>query len=198
MNHRFQCQCGALSGHLSEVHRALRGVCYCKDCRAYARHLGKASWTHDAFGGAEFVATQSQYVSFTAGIEHLACLSLSGKGLLRWYAKCCNTPIANTTRNWKLPYVGLIYTCLKADPASFERSFPRVQMRVNTASAEQAPPRMLWGTVVSLVGFMPRVLLSSISGGYRHTPFFHQPDGVPIVSVTVLSEAERTLAYAAA
>lgn len=143
------------------------------------------------------MAAQAKHVSFTSGIEHLACLSLTEKGLLRWYAKCCNTPICNTARNWKVPYVGLIGTCMKTDPVAFERSFPRVQMRVNTGSAKQAPTPMRLSTVVSLAGFMPRVMLSSINGAYRKTPFFDQGRGAPVVAVMVLSDADRAGAYSA-
>ena len=197
MNHQLQCQCGALRGHVSHTDLALRGVCYCKDCRAYSHHLGVASATHDSFGGAEFVATQAQHISLTGGTQNLGCLSLSEKGLLRWYAKCCNTPIANTTRKWTVPYVGIVHTCLKADSASFERSFPRLQMRVNTGSATQTPPGMFFSTLVSLAGFMPRVLASRVNGAYRHTPFFSPPAGLPVAPVTVLSEAQREHAYGA-
>lgn len=197
MNHHLQCQCGALRGQVSHPNIAIRGVCYCKDCRAYSNHLGVGSRTHDALGGAEFVATQAKYVSFSQGTQHLACLSLSEKGLLRWYAKCCNTPIGNTVRNWKVPYVGLVHTCLKVDPAAFERSFPRLQMRVNTGNAKKKPPPMVFKTVVALAGFMPRVMASGITGAYRSTPFFKAP-GQPVVSVAVLSQEERVRAYSAA
>lgn len=198
MNLRLQCQCGALQGQVSQTERALRGVCYCKDCRAYSHHLGQASIVHDALGGAEFVATQAPCVSLSGGTQQLACLSLSQKGLLRWYAKCCNTPIANTTRNWKFAYVGLLHTCLKADAASYERAFPRLQMRVNTGSAKEAPPGMALSTIAALMGFMPRVLASGVNGSYRQTPFFTAPAGTPRVDVVVLSKAERERAYAAA
>ena len=198
MNHPLQCECGALRGHVTQPQRALRGVCYCKDCRAYSHHLGKESAVHDSLGGAEFVATQAKYVSLTEGAQHLACLSLSRKGLLRWYANCCGTPIANTTRNWRLAYVGLVHTCLKADAASFERAFPRLQMRVNTAGARQVPPGMALQTMAALAGFMPRVMASGLDGSYRQTPFFSAPAGVPVVPVTVLSDAERARAYSAA
>ncbi|WCM93749.1 DUF6151 family protein [Acidovorax sp. NCPPB 2350] len=197
MNHRIQCKCGALRGQLSRPQLALRGICYCKDCRAYANHLGVETHTHDAFGGAEFIATQAKYVSFSAGVQHLACLSLSEKGLLRWYSKCCGTPIGNTSRNWKVSYVGLIPTCLKADLDSFGRSFPQLQMRVNTGSAKQAPPGMVLKTVAALAGFIPQVIASGISGAYKFTPFFSSPAGTPVTAITVLSKAERERAYSA-
>jgi hypothetical protein len=196
---RLQCQCGALHGQVSQTERALRGVCYCTDCRAYSHHIGQASSAHDALGGVEFVATQARHLSFSGGTQHLACLSLSEKGLLRWYASCCNTAIGNTVRNWKFAYVGLVHTCLKADPSAYERAFPRLQMRVNTKSAVAgAPPGMAIGTITALMGFMPRVMLSGVSGGYRQTPFFSAPAGLPVVEVAVLSPDQRARAYAAA
>ena len=194
MYHRLQCQCGALQGQISHPHRAIHGICYCKDCRAYLRHLGVESRTLDTFGGAEFVATQAKHISFSDGIQNLACLSLSEKGLLRWYSKCCNTPICNTPRNWKIPYVGLVHTCLKSDPAAFVSSFPQLQMRVNTGSAKQRPPGMAFKTFATLAGFIPQVIAGSITGAYKSTLFFNTK-GQPITSVNVLSETERSRAY---
>jgi hypothetical protein len=198
MNYLLQCQCGALRGQLREPQVAHRGVCYCKDCRAYAAHLGVESQTHDAFGGAEFVATQATYVSFSEGARYLACLSLSGKGLLRWYATCCNTPVGNTPRNWRLPYVGLVHTCLRAEPGGFERSFPQLKMRLNTGSARHAPPGMALTTFGTLAAFIPRLVASSISGAYKPSPFFNSPGGDPVATVRVLSKSERERAYNAA
>ena len=193
---RLQCRCGALGGHVGHLRHAVRGVCYCKDCRAYARHLGQEPWTHDAQGRAGFLATQARHVSLTHGIEQLACLSLSESGLLRWYTRCCNTPIGGTPRNWKLPYVGLVHTCLTAaDPAAFERAFPQVQMRVNAASARQAPTPMRWGTALALAGFMPRLALGGVTGTYRQTPFFHASTGTPVAAVEVLTAEQRARAY---
>jgi hypothetical protein len=34
-------------------------------------------------------------------------MRLSDKGLLRWYARCCNTPIANTPANYKASFAGI-------------------------------------------------------------------------------------------
>jgi hypothetical protein len=195
MTYPIQCQCGALRGLLERPQQALHGICYCKDCRAYARHLGILSRTHDALGGVEFVATQARYLSFSQGTQHLACVSLSEKGLLRWYARCCATPIGATPRNWKIPYVGLVHTCLKAEPATFERTFPRLQMRVNTGSAPQPPPGLALKTLVSLASLIPRIVADGITGAYKTTPFFQPPTGAPITSVTVLSEAQRADAY---
>ncbi len=195
MNHPIQCQCGSLQGQLSNPHRAIRGICYCKDCRAYFKHLDVERRVLDTHGGVEFVATQGKDIRFTDGVHNLACLSLTDKGLLRWYAACCNTPICNTTRDWKFSYVGLIHTCLKVDPALFEQAFPKLEMRVNTSSALAAPPTLGLSTMGALMRFMPRLVISLANGAYKKTPFFTAPAGAPVVDIHVISTAEREHAY---
>jgi len=46
--------------------------------------------------GVALYQTRPDCVHIDDGAEHLACLRLSPKGLLRWYASCCDTPLANT------------------------------------------------------------------------------------------------------
>jgi hypothetical protein len=195
---RFQCQCGGLHGQLAHPRRAIRGICYCKDCRAYANYLGVQAQTHDALGGAEFVATQAGNVAFPHGVGNLACLSLSAKGALRWYARCCGAPVANTFRHWRVPYVSLLRSSLTAaHPDAYERAFSQPPMRFNTASALQAPPPAALKTYAPLAGFLSRLIAASVSGAHRATPFFTPPLGEPAVPVEVLTQAERARAYAA-
>lgn len=184
MSHFFQCRCGALRGEIAEPQHGLRAVCYCHDCQAYARLLGKPEQVLDRLGGTDIVATQSKYVRFTWGSANLACLSLSPRGLLRWYAKCCNTPVANTPRDWRLPYAGMVHTVLR-QPDRIERSFPRVQMQVNTKSAHSKPPHA--GQVSGLFGFaalMLKLLTARLLGRHTSTPFF-DAQGNPVAPVTV-------------
>ena len=172
-------------------------MCHCRDCRAYAHHLGQPSHVLDTTSGTEFIAAPSPDVTFTAVGQNLACLSLTEKGLLRWYAKCCNTPIANTARDWKLPYVGLAHACLAAGPDSVASSFPPIQMHLNVQEARGAPPAMGLRKFFALLGFVPRMLATKATGGYRHTPFFDQ-NGAPRVAVEVLSDDQRERAMRAA
>jgi hypothetical protein len=169
---------------MAEPQQALRAVCYCHDCQAYARLLGKPEQVLDRLGGTDIVATQSKYVRFTSGSANLACMSLSPRGLLRWYARCCNTPVANTPRDWRLPYTGMVHTVLR-QPDRLERSFPRVQMQVNTKSARSKPPQE--GQVSGLFGFavlMLKLVTARLLGHYTSTPFF-DAQGKPVASVTV-------------
>ena len=167
----------------------MRAVCYCRDCRTYAHWLGQPRQVLDAAGGTDIVATHSRYVRLTAGAPQLACMSLSPRGLLRWYARCCNTPIANLPRDWKLPYVGLVHTCLeRVQP--LEASFPPVQMDINTKSALAPTPRRGGLGVKAKFGAMVlRLSAARLTGSYRATPFF-DANGQPASPVHVPAKAE--------
>ncbi|MDC0435415.1 DUF6151 family protein [bacterium] len=58
-----------------------------------------------------FQASRAQ-VRIDKGSEHLRCLRLSSKGLIRWYTEYCNTPIGNTM-NADFPFIGLIHDFLR-------------------------------------------------------------------------------------
>jgi len=196
MSHPLRCRCGTLTGSVSAPQRASRGVCYCKDCQAFARYLGKADTVLDAMLGTDVIATLPKYVSFTSGVGSLACLSLTDRGLLRWYASCCNTPIGNTLRDYRVPYVGLVYVCL-GTPDSIQASFGPVRLRVNTKSAKGRPKSMPLSTAAALLRFAPTVLLARLDGSYKVTPFF-SVDGAPIAQRNVLTSAELEAARDAA
>jgi hypothetical protein len=145
-------------------------------------------------GGTDIVATLPKYVSFTSGVGSLACLSLTDQGLLRWYASCCGTPIGNTMRDFRVPYVGLVHICL-GTPAAVEESFGPVRLRVNTRSAKGHPQLMPLSMVAALLRFAPTVLFARLDGGYRTTPFF-AADGTPIAQRKVLTSSELAVARA--
>ncbi|RYY98400.1 MAG: hypothetical protein EOO24_18560 [Comamonadaceae bacterium] len=189
MNHRFQCRCGTVQGEIAHAQHGVRGTCYCTDCQAYAHVLGDVQRLLDAHGGTGIVAIRSADVRFTAGKEALACSSLSPRGLLRWSASCCNTPIANTPRTWKMPYAGMLEACLdRPDPV--DRSWPVVQMRLNTKTAKGSPPPAEgFRGGLRFAGLMARIIRARLAGGYRTTPFF-DAQGAPVVPVVVLPKAD--------
>ncbi|EJL78500.1 hypothetical protein PMI15_04349 [Polaromonas sp. CF318] len=191
MTHPLRCQCGTLQGHVSHTESVCRGVCYCKDCQAYAHFLGKADEILDEMGGSDVVATLPQYVSFTQGVEKLTCMSLSDKGMLRWYASCCNTPIGNTSRDFKVSHVGLLHNCLQDPSTSLDSAFGPVRMRVGMKSAKGTPKAMAFSTTMAILQFMGRLVRARLDGSYRKTPFFDPETGAPRVSPKVLTPDER-------
>jgi len=65
----------------------------------------------DAGGGTDIFQLPPGQVTFTAGLDALRCVRLSGK-VLRWFADCCRTPIANTAADPRFPVVALIHSIM--------------------------------------------------------------------------------------
>jgi hypothetical protein len=60
-----------------------RFVCYCTDCQAFARFLGRPD-VLDAAGGTDIFQMPPAHLKLPAGTDALRCLCLSAK-VLRWY-----------------------------------------------------------------------------------------------------------------
>jgi hypothetical protein len=191
MDHPLQCRCGTLKGHVSHSTSVNRFVCYCRDCQAFAHFLGNPSGILDAQGGTDVVQIRPANVTFTQGHEALACMRLSPKGLLRWYAACCDTPIGNTLSNYRVSFVGLVHSCLEGTGASLDDSFGPVRARVNTKSAKGEVKAGSAGMISVILPFVAMVARPRIDGSYKRTPFFSPDTGAPIVTPKVLSRGER-------
>jgi hypothetical protein len=186
-NQAIQCRCGQLKGTLAARATYTRAVCYCRDCQAYAESFGEPGKILDANGGTDVVASLQRHVTFTDGITRLSCVSLTERGLLRWYASCCSTPIANTPRDPKLSYVGLMHTALGRDSRSLDPIFgpPQLATNVETARGAVASSGGL-RTLTETLRIITRIAWARISGAWRQSPFF-DTELRPIVSPRVLS-----------
>ena len=183
----WTCDCGAVRIAVAPA-KGTRCICYCRDCQAFQRHLGHSE-VLDAVGGTDLFQTMPDRVEIKAGAEQLACLQLSEKGPLRWYAACCNAGICNTGRTFKVPLASFTVR-------GFEDATPagEVLARVNRSGAtgHVAGPK---GRVKTLVfRFLVAALWARITGRFRKTPFFN-PDGSPVALVKSLSTEEIESAY---
>jgi Family of unknown function (DUF6151) len=185
----LSCKCGNLRGEVKRIELGKRAICYCKDCQVFAKFLGKSEEVLDALGGTEVVGIRPQHLTFTKGKENIACVSLTDRGLYRWYARCCNTAIGNTPRNHKIAHVGLIHTVFQGGVKGFEESFGPVIVKVNTKGAKgQVEPskglfNLIAGQVISLVR-------ERANGGFKVTPFFDAMSARPLVEPYVLKASE--------
>ncbi|WP_257386191.1 DUF6151 family protein [Tahibacter caeni] len=195
MEFPLRCRCGNVQATLAEPQRAARAVCYCRDCQAFARFLGRAQLTLDRYGGTDIVATSPHRLRFTRGVEELRCMSLSEKGLLRWYAGCCNTPLANTPRDPALPYVGIVYDSLPESAAARDAAFGPARIALNTASATGTVAATPWATVAGMLRILRNVVAARVSGRYRDNPFFERGSGRPVVAPLVLTPEQRRSLY---
>jgi hypothetical protein len=166
----------------------VRATCYCKDCQAYARWLDRPG-VADAQGGTDMVAMNPAAVHITAGSEQIACMSLSGKGILRWYAACCRTPLGNTPRDGRIAYVGVVAMGLspaREMDAAFGRKGKTV---INSGSARGKVKATPVGFVVGGLRILRRILGARLR---RQGPMlFFDGEGQPIRGIEVLSTDER-------
>lgn len=174
-----RCACGALRGLVRGVspRNSYRAVCYCDDCQKYAHFLRRADEILDPHGGTEVLQTSPARLEITTGSERLACVRLTPKGILRWYAACCRTPVGNTPSTQAVPYLGLVRSCIDAASAhsSLDALPGPVRWRVfaRHAKGDRAGIDAHDGVPLSaMLAVMGRVLTWRLRGEHRHSPFF--------------------------
>jgi Family of unknown function (DUF6151) len=191
MSHPLLCRCGALQGHVENPRSANRALCYCKDCQAFAHFLGRQQEILDDRGGSDVIQILPRNVTFTQGVEFLACMRLTPKGMLRWYARCCRTPIGNTLETPKVSFVGLLHTCLEGSSGSLDVAFGPIRAWVNTKAAKGDPKPKVVGVGTTVWWFIGTTLKARLNGDYTRTPFFHANTGTPVVPPQVLTGEEH-------
>lgn len=185
--HSIQCKCGAVRGKLENIGTSNRLICYCTDCRAFAHFLGKTPYVLDEQGGTEIVQVAQQYLRFSQGEDLLSAVRLSEKGMIRWYATCCATPIGNTMASRKTSFIGLIHTCL--DRQQMDKDFGAEVAVLNTDTAQgQAKPKQ-HGLLGVIARFMWIIITSRINGGYKKSPLFNS-SGLPRTTPKILETGE--------
>jgi hypothetical protein len=188
----LQCRCGAVRGVLTVTPASGNHcVCYCKDCQAFAHFLGHADDMLDAQGGTDIFQTSQASVVLKTGIDRVACIRLTPKGLTRWYASCCNTPIGNTLGTAAVPFIG-VTTLFAREPKNAvlgpirARAFPESAKDGRHAVPAGGLPmpyvmaRALW-----------LMLRWRLRGDHRRSPLFDSATGKPRAVPRVLTGAER-------
>lgn len=190
---KLSCRCGQVQGEFNPARSYTRATCYCADCRAFARWLG-GDGLLDAAGGSDIVAMAPDGLRFTQGLDQLACMSLGPRGLLRWYARCCRTPLGNVPRNPKLYYLGLPVAAIAESEAAVTaccgaQGHTIISPESATAAVNPTRGALLAGTLRIVTK-----LASARLRGRRNTLLF-AADGQPIRAPQVLSlEQRRALA----
>jgi hypothetical protein len=187
----LRCACGAVTGRLLAPERATRAVCYCRDCRAYARWLGQPERLLDAAGGTDVVASTPARVRIERGVAQLACVSLAPNGLFRWYTACCRSAIGSLPRNPKLPYVGLARACLDAPAEAIAAAIGPPVMKVGTDSALRPVAPAALPTLRGAARIAREVAIARLGGAWRDSPFFRPGSREPIARPKVLQPDER-------
>jgi hypothetical protein len=188
----FSCACGSVAGTLIDA-GPTKGdhiVCHCNDCQNFTRYLGAADRILQSHGGTELYQSRCAKMQLSKGADRLACLHLTDKPTLRWFASCCRTPMFNTYANGRVPYVTtLIANC---DPNRVEGVLgPIVGHLFLPASLGALPgfPRMSMSKLMRR--FFGRMVRDLLSGDRRRSVLFDPATLEPISQPHRLTEAER-------
>ena len=191
MLHPLACRCGRLRGSVDTNAAHERIICYCADCRAYAHFLGQPADDLDERGGTNALLTVPSAITLAEGVDQLACVRMTKRGPVRWYAACCNTPIANTGTSHKAAFASLLAPSLGGAGPALDAAFGPVRLFgfVGGAKGEPKPPQTPFlGVLMRVLG---RSLKARLDGSYRRTPFFDVATDRPIAAPTVLTPSER-------
>ncbi|HEX7452450.1 MAG TPA: DUF6151 family protein [Polyangiaceae bacterium] len=189
------CACGKLRGVALGVSRvsAARIVCYCDDCQAYAAFLARPGIT-DAWGGTDVLQIAPSRVRLTNGVQALACVRLSEKGMYRWHCAECKTPLANTLSP-RVPFVSLFHSFIAqgdsdSDNARDEVLGPpigHVQTKFARGKLPNEPESVL-RVLTRCGGLLAKWWLT---GAGSPSPFFDAATRAPAVEPRILTAAER-------
>lgn len=188
----LRCRCGGMRAVVTAVspRTVNRVVCYCDDCQAFAHQLGRADLLN-AKGGSDIVQIAPSTLSFVQGQNRIAGVRLTPKGLYRWYASCCNTPVGNTL-SATVPFVGIVAQTFEGGtPGVDEVAGPPIGAILGKYAVGE-PPAGSTGLNLSLIlRAIGKVLGWWLRGKTWPHPFFKRETREPIYPVTVLSRKQR-------
>ena len=177
----FACACGTVSGVIRQAgpREGDHVVCHCRDCRRFATRFDAGNRVLDDHGGTALYQSRCARVFFHAGREKLGCLHLTDKPTLRWYARCCDTPMFNTYATGRIPYVTTILG--NCDGARVADLLGRPIGHLFTAEAPVHPGGVPEMSMTRLMRrFLGRMARDIVSGDRRRSPLFDPKTLLPI------------------
>lgn len=183
----LKCACGKLQGKTDFLTPSLgtRIVCCCIDCQAFAQFLKRESSILDEYGGTDIFQMPISMIKVNEGLEQIACMKLSSKGLYRWYAKCCNTPIGNTM-GADSSFIGVIHSFMEHE-STRDNDLGESMGYVEVKDSKKSVPAEQTGSVFKIVlRSIFKLTLWKVRGLNKPSVFFDD-DGNPIVKPRVVA-----------
>ena len=188
----LSCRCGEVRGRVVNASPEVANhmLCYCDDCQAYLHHLGRTDLL-DGHGGTDIVQVAPSTLSLDRGVDRIVGLRLTPKGLYRWYASCCKTPLGNSF-GLSLPFIGLVVHTFDGGKERADAVFgPTLaaaggNFAVNglPAGTTEIGPRLLLRAIRLVLGWKWR-------GKTWPHPYFDEATRKPTRPISILSRDER-------
>jgi len=184
----LRCQCGEVQGLVKNASPEVvnRAVCYCDDCQAYLHHLGRLDLMLE-HGGTDVVQVAPASLTFHRGTERLVGLRLTPKGLYRWYASCCKTPLGNTLGP-AIPFVGIVAQAFESADDTFGKPRGVAFGKFAVCPGGEVSPKIDFRLFASM---MRKIVGWRLRGQTWPHPYFDRATRAPIRPLTTLSRAER-------
>jgi hypothetical protein len=190
----LSCRCGRVRGVASRIApgAGFRFICYCRDCQAFARFLGRPD-VLDMAGGTDIFQMPIGRLKITAGADAVRGLPFSSK-VFRWYTECCRTPIGNTAGP-RFPIFGLIHSFMSPDPDGSSRDellgAPLCRIYERSAIRPLSPNVPAPATFGLIALRVSKLLGWWLRGLGRPNPFFDPRTGSPLAEPRVIAASER-------
>lgn len=188
----FQCECGAIQGVVRESFppNGRRLVCHCNDCQAFAHYLGREKQILDDHAGTHVYQMDSSKFTISKGQDKLACVTVTGGPLLRWYCVSCKTPIANTLSSTRFPFLSLILSAFDQGKTNAVLGSGVEHVSIPSGAGDPGKVRtanmssMLWQLLV-------RMIKARFNPELKKSPLFDDDTGKPLAAPIKLEKAER-------
>ena len=170
----LKCACGTVKGKTLAVSSKIgtRITCCCDDCQAFSQFLGQEGNVLDQYGGTDIFQIPVSFLTITEGKSEIACVRLSPKGMHRWYAKCCNTPIGNTFGAGG-PFIGIIHSFMDKSEMS-EVDLGKSRGHILTKFAKTPVPENLKGSSLRInCRVVAKILSWKLKGLNKPSEFFN-------------------------
>jgi hypothetical protein len=189
---KFGCCCGHVRGTVTsaEPRTVNRVVCYCADCQTFAHWLGRADLL-DIHGGSDIVQLAPASMSLSQGQDRVAGVRLTARGLHRFYATCCRTPMGNMVGT-SIPFVGVAADAFRIDGQNPDVVFGRPLGAIRGEYAVGGTPRGSKGLSLRLVTrSIAKVFCWRLAGRTWPHPFVDRTTGKIMFPETTLTPGER-------
>jgi hypothetical protein len=145
----------------------------------------------DPHGGTDIVQFPPASLAFQHGQMRIVGVRLTPKGLYRWYAGCCHTPLGNMVGP-SIPFVGVVTEAFQVHGQAPNEVFGRPLRAIMGEFAVGEPPLGSRGIGAALmVRSIAKVLGWRLTGRAWPRPFLDRLTRKPIFPVTALSTDQR-------
>lgn len=179
----FSCRCGAVRGAIEKAipREGDFVVCHCTDCQTFANRFDAADRIFGADAGSLLYQSRCARIRIERGIDELRSLHLTEGPTLRWYAKCCDTPLFNSFKNGKLPYITTLIGNCDAEARARLLGEPIGHLFVDDDPTCTEPVRRLSMNTL-MRRFFVRMVKDIVSGDRRRSALFDPKTLEPIAA----------------